>query len=67
MIVQLVIIANKVVGVSENGTELYKKIYRRSAAMTLADCHNKYGEWMSTHYNWRIEPVCIEHDFDTIN
>lgn len=67
MIVQLVIITNKLVGMSKNGTELYKKVYRRSAAMTLADCYNKYGEWMSINYNWRMEPVHIEHDFDVID
>lgn len=67
MIVQLVVITNKLVGVSENGTDLYKKVYRRSAAMTLADCYNKYGEWMSTNYNWHIKPVRIEHDFDAID
>lgn len=67
MIVQLVIITTKLVGMSKNGTELYKKIYKRSAPMTLDTCYKKYNEWMCANYNWRIEPLRIEHDFDTID
>lgn len=63
MVVQLIIIVKVQCGVSELGTELYKNAYRRSAAMPIKDLVTKYKDWMSTHDNWRIEPVPVDCDF----
>ena len=63
MTVQLIIIVKVQCGVSESGTELYKNAYKRSAAMSIKDLVAKYKDWMSTHDNWRIEPVHVDCDF----
>ena len=63
MTVQLIIIVKVSCGVSGSGTELYKNAYKRSAAMSIEDLVAKYKNWMSTHDNWRIEPVHVDCDF----
>ena len=63
MTAQLIILVKAPCGVSESGTELYKNAYKRSAAMSIKDLVTKYKDWMSTHDNWRIEPVHVDCDF----
>ena len=63
MTAQLIIIVKVQCGVSESGTKLYKNAYKRSAVMSITDLTAKYKDWMSTHDNWRIEPVHVNCDF----
>lgn len=62
MIVQLVITVKEQCGVSEHGTKLYKNAYKCSAAMPIKDLVATYKDWMSTHENWRIEPVHVDRN-----
>ena len=63
MTIQLIIIVKVQCDVSKSGTKLYKNAYKRSAAMSIKDLVTKYKDWMSTHDNWRIEPVHVDSDF----
>lgn len=63
MIVRLVIKIEYVKGKTEHDTPILGYSYRRSAPMIVDELLDKYGDWMSEHQNWFIEPLVVRSDF----
>lgn len=62
MFAQLIIPYTKAIKLAD-GRVFNCKDYRRSDPMPIEEILKRYGNWMSSHQNWSIQPVDFKAGF----